>query len=40
MATQSDFSFGPFEMNAATGELRRSDIRIRLSGQPFRILMV
>jgi Tol biopolymer transport system component/DNA-binding winged helix-turn-helix (wHTH) protein len=33
-------SFGPFEVNAAAGELRRSGLRIRLPGQPFQILLV
>src|ERR1700712_1120146 len=33
------FRFGPFEVDPATGELRRSGIRLRLAGQPFRILM-
>lgn len=32
-------AFGPFEVNAATGELRKTGIRIRLAGQPFRILL-
>lgn len=31
--------FGPFEINAAAGELRESGIRIRLSAQPMRILL-
>jgi hypothetical protein len=43
MATQSElpehFLFGPFEVNAGTGELRRGGNRIRLSEQPFRILI-
>src|ERR1700712_2382219 len=33
------FRFGPFEVDAVTGELRRSGIRLRLAGQPFRILV-
>ncbi len=33
-------SFGPFEVNAAAGELRRSGLPVRLSGQPFQILLV
>ncbi len=33
------FRFGPFEVDPVTGELRRSGIRLRLAGQPFRILM-
>ena len=32
--------FGPFEMNLQTGELRKSGLRLRLSGQPFQILAV
>jgi len=31
--------FGPFEVDTAAGELRKSGVRIRLSGQPFRILL-
>jgi Tol biopolymer transport system component/DNA-binding winged helix-turn-helix (wHTH) protein len=42
MASQSQspgfLTFGPFEVNPQTCELRKSGIRIRLSGQPFRIL--
>jgi eukaryotic-like serine/threonine-protein kinase len=33
-------AFGPFEVNASTGELRRSGVRVRLSGQPFQILLI
>ncbi len=33
-------AFGPFELDASTGELRRSGIRVRLSGQPFQILLI
>ncbi|MDT7812229.1 MAG: hypothetical protein QOJ42_2145, partial [Acidobacteriaceae bacterium] len=33
------FVFGSFEVNVATGELRRGGSRIRLSEQPFRILI-
>jgi eukaryotic-like serine/threonine-protein kinase len=33
------FTFGPFEANASTGELLNSGIRVRLSGQPFAILL-
>jgi Tol biopolymer transport system component/DNA-binding winged helix-turn-helix (wHTH) protein len=44
MATQPQsparLVFGPFEVNSATGELRKSGIRIRLSGQPFQILQI
>jgi Tol biopolymer transport system component/DNA-binding winged helix-turn-helix (wHTH) protein len=32
--------FGPFELNAATGELLKSGIRVRLPTQPFQILLV
>lgn len=31
--------FGPFEVNAATGELRRSGLPVRLARQPFLILL-
>ena len=33
-------AFGPFEMNLQTGELRKSGLRLRLSGQPFQVLAV
>src|SRR5579884_3889134 len=43
MATRSDsrvrLAFGPFELNVPAGELRKRGIRIRLSGQPFQILL-
>lgn len=43
MATQprsaARLSFGSFEVNAETGELRRNGIHVRLSGQPFQILI-
>ncbi len=32
--------FGPFEVNAHTGELRKGGVRVRLSGQPFQILLL
>jgi Tol biopolymer transport system component/DNA-binding winged helix-turn-helix (wHTH) protein len=32
-------AFGPFEMDAASGELLKHGVRLRLSGQPFRILL-
>jgi TolB-like protein/DNA-binding winged helix-turn-helix (wHTH) protein len=32
--------FGPFEMDVATGELRKCGVRIRLQGQPFHVLTV
>jgi Tol biopolymer transport system component/DNA-binding winged helix-turn-helix (wHTH) protein len=44
MASQPSFPvllrFGPFEVNPQSGELQKSGIRIRLSGQPIRILLV
>lgn len=44
MLTQSQSSarlaFGPFEVNPAAEELLRSGVRVRLSGQPFQILMM
>jgi DNA-binding winged helix-turn-helix (wHTH) protein len=44
MATQpaspARLSFGPFELDPTGGELRRSGVRVRLSGQPFRISLV
>jgi DNA-binding winged helix-turn-helix (wHTH) protein len=33
-------NFGPFEANPQSGELRKNGIRIRLAGQPFRILLM
>src|SRR5689334_19542137 len=43
MATQpqsaASLTFGPFEANAHAGELRRNGVRVRLSGQPFQILL-
>lgn len=33
-------AFGPFEMNAPAGELLKSGVRVRLSGQPFQILLI
>src|ERR1035441_8140547 len=33
-------AFGPFEVDAAGGELRKGGVRVRLSGQPFQILLV
>jgi eukaryotic-like serine/threonine-protein kinase len=32
-------TFGPFEVNTSTGELRKGGIRVRLPGQPFAILL-
>jgi Tol biopolymer transport system component/DNA-binding winged helix-turn-helix (wHTH) protein len=34
------FRFGPFEVHSQSGELRKNGIRIRLSGQPLRILLL
>src|SRR5215471_6949381 len=43
MATQPQsaarLAFGPFEVNAEAGELRKRGVRVRLSGQPFQILL-
>jgi Tol biopolymer transport system component/DNA-binding winged helix-turn-helix (wHTH) protein len=33
-------TFGPFEVNASTGELLKGGIRVRLPGQPFAILLL
>jgi Tol biopolymer transport system component/DNA-binding winged helix-turn-helix (wHTH) protein len=33
-------TFGPYEVNTATGELTKSGIPIRLAGQPFNLLLV
>ena len=33
-------AFGAFELNASTGELRKSGVRVRLSRQPFEILLL
>jgi cholera toxin transcriptional activator len=34
------YRFGTFEADAATGELRRQGLRIRLSAQPFQVLLM
>src|SRR5665213_3884159 len=34
------YRFGAFEANAATGELRRQGLRIKLSAQPFQVLLM
>src|SRR5579884_1448377 len=34
------FRFGAFEADPATGELRKSGVRIRLQEQPFQVLLV
>jgi DNA-binding winged helix-turn-helix (wHTH) protein len=43
MATQHQpsvrLAFGPFEVNTPSGELRKNGIRVRLSPQPFQILL-
>jgi len=36
----SRYRFGVFEANAATGELRRQGIRVKLNTQPFQMLML
>jgi Tol biopolymer transport system component/DNA-binding winged helix-turn-helix (wHTH) protein len=33
-------AFGPFEVNVPAGQLLKSGVRIRLSGQPFQILLI
>jgi DNA-binding winged helix-turn-helix (wHTH) protein len=44
MATQPQsparLAFGPFEVNSQAGELLKSGVHVRLSGQPFQILLV
>jgi DNA-binding winged helix-turn-helix (wHTH) protein len=35
-----NLSFGPFELNPASGELRKSGVLIKLQPQPFRLLLV
>ena len=44
MAAQIDprarLAFGPFELNVSTGELSKSGVRVRLSGQPMEILTI
>lgn len=32
--------FGPFELSAATGELRKNGIRLKLRGQPIQVLIL
>ena len=34
------YRFGAFEADAATGELRRQGVRVRLNAQPFQVLMM
>jgi len=38
--SQARLAFGPFHVNVAAGELLKSGIRIRLSSQPFQILLI
>src|SRR5271156_2283855 len=38
--SRAPLAFGPFELNASTGELHRAGIRVRLSGQPIEILLL
>src|SRR5690348_7844272 len=33
-------TFGPFEVNASTGELKKGGIRVRVGAQPFAILLL
>jgi DNA-binding winged helix-turn-helix (wHTH) protein len=33
-------AFGPFEVNVPAGQLLKSGVRIRLSGQPFQVLLI
>ena len=44
MATQPGahllWAFGPFEVNASAGELRKRSVRVRLGRQPFQILLL
>ena len=38
--TDRRYRFGTFEADAATGELRRQGIRVRLNAQPFQVLLL
>src|SRR5579863_2824065 len=38
--TRRIFRFGVFEADAASGELRKAGVRLRLQDQPFQVLMV
>ena len=40
MDSATRYRFGVFEANAATGELRRQGIRVKLNTQPFQMLML
>jgi DNA-binding winged helix-turn-helix (wHTH) protein len=37
--SQARHVFGPFEVDTSAGELRKSGVRLRLSGQPIQILL-
>jgi Tol biopolymer transport system component/DNA-binding winged helix-turn-helix (wHTH) protein len=37
--SQARHAFGPFEVDASAGELRKRGVRLRLSGQPLQILL-
>ena len=34
------YRFGAFEADAATGELRRQGLRVRINAQPFQVLLM
>ncbi len=38
--SRARIAFGPFELDRSTGELRKSGVPVRLSGQPFQILLI
>src|SRR5215475_14289214 len=35
-----DIRFGPYEVDLQTGELRKTGIKLKLSGQPFQVLQI
>ena len=37
---ETTYRFGPFEVNAASGELLKQGKRVRLQEQPFRLLVI
>ena len=39
-AASRRYRFGAFEADAATGELRRQGVRVRLHAQPFQLLLM
>src|SRR5215472_872281 len=39
-AAVARYRFGTFEADAATGELRRQGIRVKLNAQPFQVLLM